>query len=235
VTLSVQIWETPTSRVTWDAAHELVRADNMAHSRAILTDQVIDDAIRRAVDLAWPRCYEQHLWQGELDAYTPLLALPMPVEDVVLCAWTRTSTGVLEAPAMTTGIHSKLWTIDGGDWRFLGSKGQWLDGTLSFALRAIVKPRPKGTAFGEEPTYCTLEPKYLLPLAKLELVPQIVTDQGGSFVDAYNAQEAMRRMVIERLPRMVRPQSAKQDSIASISTIIWHSWGQENITFENLG
>lgn len=228
-------WEVPQPRLTWAEAHERVRADNLVRTPTLMRDEDIDNAIRRAVEAAWPKCYEQQLWQSTLTSRTERITLPWTPDDIVLCAWQRTDTATpLSMPVSAAPLPSSFWTVEGDQWRFLAGDGFWPDGTLSFALRVISRPRSKGTNPGEEPTYCTVPIKYLLPLAKIELLPHLTQDAGGTFMDGLMAQEQQRRIVDDRLPRMVRPASAKHDGLRSVSTVIWYEWGQDSIRFSDL-
>lgn len=225
-------WKQPQQRITWAEAHALVRRDNLARSTAILTDDSINDAIDRAVAASWPRCFEQHLLQVDLDGYAGSLTFPWEPEDVVLCAWTDLRNTAL--PLSACDLAPALWSNEGNLWRYLGSPYTWPTSTVSLAVEIIIKPRQRGDGPDESPLYCTIDPKYLLPLAKLELVEQIAVDEGKSMVDAMNAQERFRMTVIERLPRMKRPQSVLSGQ-RSVSTVIWHHWDQEDVYWDQLG
>jgi hypothetical protein len=229
VVIAQRTWERPSrkDRMGWTEARNFLRHASGLYTKAQAADEIIDDAIDRAVELARGKGHQRQLWQVNLTSYTDEIELPWAPSKVLLAAVHDRSSDAGAEVALGFGYYA----VDGNRWRWQRGSDGWLwTGEVQLALWVAGPPQPRTV----EVDYCTLERNYLSALGNLELWPYKARRDGMALSEIDQMHEAMRERVLKRLPRMLLPPHIPARGGKSISTAIFQHAGQTDVDIGDL-
>jgi hypothetical protein len=215
----------PATRLTWAQMYARARQIPGAESALRIPDGNIEAAVQRAVDaVSAAKCLMHEQWYARLDTYTRSVPLPWSPSAIMRCSWQVGSAGETEG----MGIPHSLWEVEGRQWRFLGSRMDWPapDGMpVLWFMEAVGPP----VTIDDDPLYCPIEPRTLLPMIEAELKPHLMVARGIAPDEANDLAIATRQATLASIPAMRVPAYEDKDLQDQVNAVYFMLWGDTSI------
>jgi hypothetical protein len=228
--ITERVWHQPRNRKTWAEVRTAVRAASGIRSSVVLSDSVLDECIDRAVDAAWPRCFQHEVWKvSEIEAVPQSINLPWAPFAVFNVYW-RDMSATTNSSGAFIPLH--MWEIENTSWRWLGADTSWMASTnVLWMMEAVGKPR----RMADETVYCPVPLSQIVPLAHVEVAHQIAMQRPSiDPLGQYQALSMVRELARKNTVRMRFPPHQTKVAVNQGTDVLFKHFGQDDVTIADL-